>query len=89
VKIQDVHLEMKEVKVYGPTTYECDLCRKPFSRSHYSQETAKIKFQTGSSFPEGGSIEKDEAYFCPSCADRVKNKLTKIGVRFTHEEIDF
>ena len=69
--------------------YFCDKCDAEIRRNKFSKDVYKAIFQEGSSYPEGGMWEAEEAYFCKGCADGIKKLLEDNGVKFIHEEYDW
>lgn len=80
---------LKEVEIIEKTEFFCDLCKKPITRDCFSRDSFRIKLSRGCVFPEGGSVETDQAYFCEECAEEIKKLLLSKGVNFETIEYDY
>jgi len=83
------HEEQQKVEVIDKEEDFCDLCGDEITRSYYSRDSFRIKLSTGSAYPEGGHVDTEHAYFCESCAEKVKSALIGIGVVFERTEDDW
>lgn len=62
--------------------YFCDLCKEEFIVDSYEISSSKVIFKSGSHYPGTGNEEGEQAYFCKSCAVKIKDVLVKLGVKF-------
>jgi|WetSurSiteA1Bulk_404760.scaffolds.fasta_scaffold118373_1 hypothetical protein len=83
-----IKTEMKKVDTVESVHYFCDLCGIEIKRQRYDIGSNKVAFKEGEWYPEGGSWEKESAYFCNTCVPKIKKVLEDIGVRFYHTECD-
>ncbi len=82
--------KMELVKKTVSIKYYCDKCKDEIKyQGMYSEHTNKIYFSDGAIYPEGGSVEYEQAYFCDHCKIVVKKLLEDNGVVFTFKEKDY
>ena len=83
-------IQTKQVEVVTDTKYFCDLCDGEIKSQHYSDRaSAKVVFKEGYVYPEGGSVDYKEAYFCQVCAPKIEMALRQLGVKFTEREAEY
>ena len=80
--------EMKEVERVTKREYFCDKCGLKIERESFSRDNFKFVFMEGDVFPEGGTVDIEEAYFCRECGEDIKKRLLSIGVSFTFRSLD-
>lgn len=89
MKIEKTETKLENVTNVVQTNYYCDWCGTEIMRSYYSKELYKFKLQIGDSYPSGGYTETEQAYFCKTCANKVKKLLENEGIKFNKTEFDW
>jgi hypothetical protein len=81
---------MMEVDVTIDHYTLCDKCNEKIKKED-SYDDFKCEFvrQTGSSYPEGGSLEKQEMQMCQKCAVELVSLLRANGYRINESECDW
>ena len=81
---------MKEVEVILEDFNLCDKCNcKIEKEDSYDSFECEFTHKTGSSYPEGGSGEKQEMELCQKCAVECVELLRANGYRITDSEWDW
>gem|GEM_PF-4012010 len=82
--------QMKEVEVTIENFNLCDKCNEKIE-TEYNYDAFECEFihKTGSSYPEGGSGEKQEMELCQKCAVALVALLRQNGYRVNDSEWDF
>lgn len=81
---------MKEVDVTIEDYNLCDKCNEKIKKEDsYDAFECEFIYKTGSSYPEGGSGEKQEMELCQKCAVELVALLKTNGYRVTDSEWDW
>ena len=81
---------MKEVDVTIEDYNLCDKCNEKIEKEDsYDAFECEFIHKTGSSYPEGGSGEKQEMELCQKCAVELVALLRTNGYRVTDSEWDW
>jgi hypothetical protein len=81
--------QMKEVDVTIESYTLCDKCNEKIKTGRYNAFKCEFIHKTGSSYPEGGSGEKQEMELCQNCAVKLVDLLRANGYRVTDSEWDW
>jgi hypothetical protein len=81
---------MKEVDVTIEDYNLCDKCNEKIKKEDsYDDFECEFIHKTGSSYPDGGSGEKQEMELCKKCAVELVALLRTNGYRVTDSEWDW
>ena len=82
--------QMKEVDVTIESYTLCDKCNEKIKKEDsYDAFECEFIHKTGSSYPEGGSGEKQEMELCQKCAVELVALLRTNGYRVTDSKWDW
>lgn len=81
--------QMKEVDVTIESYTLCDKCNERIKTDSYDAFECEFIHKTGSSYPGGGSGEKQEMELCQKCAVELVDLLRANGYRVTDSEWDW
>jgi len=81
--------QMKEVDVTIDSYDLCDKCNQKIETRGSSAFDFKLTFQTGSSYPEGGSGNTRSVDLCENCAHDLMRMLEREGYRVNFSEWDW
>jgi hypothetical protein len=82
--------QMKEVEVTIENYNLCDKCNEKIeTEDNYDAFECEFIHKIGSSYPEGGSGEKQEMELCQKCAVELVALLRANGYRVTDSEWDW
>lgn len=81
--------QMKLVEVTVDSYTLCDKCNEKIKKDSYDAFECEFIHKTGSSYPEGGSGEKQEMQLCQKCAVALVDLLKANGYRVNDSEWDW
>lgn len=88
--VKKTEKQIKEVEVTTESYNLCDKCNcKIEKEGSFDAFECEFTHKTGSSYPEGGSGEKQEMELCQKCAVELVELLRLNGYRVTDSEWDW
>lgn len=81
--------EEKLQKVVVEQHVYCDKCNEEIINDNFDSFECKIMYREGSSYPEGGSGEKQEVDLCKVCASKLIQLLVANKYRINKSEWDY